>query len=226
MNNMEIYGKLSTPPKEALKKITGGRLSGMTDINPQWRYEALTDAFGPCGIGWKYEVSRIWLEPASDEQVAAFAMVNFYFKQNEKWSEAVPGVGGSLFIAKEKSGLRTSDEAYKMAITDALSVALKMIGVAADIYAGRFDGSKYKPTTPLKTTIKHEPVVQGDRATIQQVKALYEIAKKNDMTNKELDQLANWYKTGPRITEKEAAEMIKDFDTILTNYLDYLETLK
>ena len=31
-----------------------------------------------------------------------------------------------------------------MAVTDAFSTSLKMIGVAADIYAGRWDGSKYK----------------------------------------------------------------------------------
>ena len=30
-----------------------------------------------------------------------------------------------------------------MAVTDAFSTSLKMIGVAADIYAGRWDGSKY-----------------------------------------------------------------------------------
>ena len=37
-----------------------------------------------------------------------------------------------------------------MAVTDAFSTALKMIGVAADIYADKWDGSKYKdePATP------------------------------------------------------------------------------
>jgi len=41
-----------------------------------------------------------------------------------------------------------------MAITDALSVALKMIGVAADIYAGLFDGFNYtdEKKAPQKTT--------------------------------------------------------------------------
>ena len=33
-----------------------------------------------------------------------------------------------------------------MAVTDAFSTALKMLGVAADIYAGRWDGSKYRDT--------------------------------------------------------------------------------
>jgi len=40
-----------------------------------------------------------------------------------------------------------SDEAYKMAITDALSVALKALGVGSEIYRGRWDGSKYRDDT-------------------------------------------------------------------------------
>lgn len=51
--------------------------------------------------------------------------------------------GGSKLAIKEKEGVYGSDEGYKMALTDALSVAMKQIGVAADIYAGLWDGSKY-----------------------------------------------------------------------------------
>ena len=146
-DKMDIYNQLRQPPPEALKQITGGRLKGMSDINPQWRYEAITEQFGACGVGWKYEVSKYWLEPASDGQVAAFAEVLFYYNIGKiglrDWSSPVPGIGGSMFIVKEKSGLHVSDEAYKMAVTDALSVALKMIGVGADIYRGLWDGQAY-----------------------------------------------------------------------------------
>jgi hypothetical protein len=46
-------------------------------------------------------------------------------------------------LHNEKIGPYNSDEAFKMATTDALSVALKMIGVASAIYEGKWDGSKY-----------------------------------------------------------------------------------
>ena len=52
MENMEIYNALRNPPETAKKKIGGGRLNGMTDINPMWRIKALTERFGPCGFGW------------------------------------------------------------------------------------------------------------------------------------------------------------------------------
>jgi len=71
-----------------------------------------------------------------------------YIKIDDQWSEAIPGHGGSKFIAREKINtpderLYTSDEAYKMAVTDALSVAFKQLGFGADVHMGRWDGSKY-----------------------------------------------------------------------------------
>jgi len=152
MSNMEIWDKLRTPPPDALKTIKGGRLSGFTDISPMWRFKILTEHFGPCGIGWKYDIERLWTETGSEEQVMAFAEISLYIESDGKWSAAIPGVGGSMIVTKESKGMHSSDEGFKMAVTDALSTAMKMIGVAADIYMGLWDGSKYKdaPSEPKK----------------------------------------------------------------------------
>lgn len=147
----EYWQRLKQPPKWALRTIGAGRLKGKTDINPQWRYQAMTKVFGPCGIGWRYEIARVWDQPTVENQVMAFAEVNLFIKVNDEWSEPIPGVGGSMLVAKEKSGPYASDECYKMAITDALSVALKMLGVAADIYAGLWDGTKYNVSEDKQT---------------------------------------------------------------------------
>ena len=54
----------------------------------------------------------------------------------------------ALVCAKERSGMNCSDECYKMALTDALSVAAKALGVGADIY-WQADATKYTAdTTP------------------------------------------------------------------------------
>lgn len=135
---------LARPPKSALKQIKGGRLSGMTDINPQWRYKAMTDVFGQCGNGWKYEIQRTWTEQGTAGQVFMFAQVAVYTANNGEWSAPIPGIGGSMLLETQKGSLHHNDEAVKMAVTDALSVALKMLGVGSDIYMGRWDGSKYK----------------------------------------------------------------------------------
>ena len=154
MDNMKIWDKVYKPPTDALKKITGGRLSGMTDISPQWRYQALTELFGPCGNGWRYETVERWKEDGPEGVVMVFVRVNFFYRKEvvfhegerteQLWSEPIEGVGGSTLIALEKSGLRGSDEAYKMATTDAISTAVKLLGVGGAIYAGKWDGAKYK----------------------------------------------------------------------------------
>lgn len=147
--NLSIWDAVKQPPKDALKTIKGGRLKGMTDISPQWRYQVMTEVFGPCGLGWKYTVNRLWTEKGVGDEVMAFADVSLYVSTaTDTWSEAIPGIGGSAMVALESSGPRASDECYKMAITDALSVAMKMLGVGADIYMGKWDGSKYAEPIP------------------------------------------------------------------------------
>ena len=56
MSNLADWDSFSKPPKEALKTIKGGRLSGFTNINPTWRFKAMTERFGPCGDGWWYTI--------------------------------------------------------------------------------------------------------------------------------------------------------------------------
>jgi hypothetical protein len=150
MNNLDLWNKVKQPPKSALKTIGAGRLKGMTDINPQWRLEAITEHFGQCGIGWYYEIVKMWTESGAGGELMAFVHIHLFTSVKAKdgkddyWSAPIVGIGGSALVAKESAGLRANDEAYKMALTDALSVAMKQLGFAADIYAGKFDGSKYR----------------------------------------------------------------------------------
>jgi len=74
----------------------------------------------------------------------AFAHVHLFTHYKGNTSMPIVGIGGAALVAKEKDGLRANDEGYKMAVTDALSVAMKQLGFGADIYMGKFDGSKYK----------------------------------------------------------------------------------
>lgn len=147
MDNMKIYDKVREVPREAQKKINGGRMNGKTDINPMWRIRALTENFGPCGIGWYYDITNKWLEPGSDGEVAAFVEIALYIKEDGEWSKPIVGIGGNSFVTKERSGFYTSDECYKMALTDAISVACKALGFGADIYWDS-DPTKYDRFKP------------------------------------------------------------------------------
>ncbi len=143
MDNLELYNKVRAVPQNAQRKIQGGRLDGKTDINPMWRIKALTENFGICGIGWKYEITNKWLETSEQTgEVAAFVDILLYVNVNGEWSAPIPGTGGSTFIAKERNGPHMSDECFKMALTDAISVACKALGVGADVY-WEADRTKY-----------------------------------------------------------------------------------
>ncbi|HAD53626.1 MAG TPA: hypothetical protein DCG10_00290 [Lachnospiraceae bacterium] len=151
-DNLKIYNAVKKVPKEAQRPITGGRLKGKTEINPMWRIKALTEQFGPCGIGWYYEVARQWLEPSGSE-VAAFVNIHLYIKVGDEWSKPISGVGGAMFVEQQKGGAYVSDECYKMATTDAISVACKQLGIGADVY---WEADKTKYTDPAQQPDKTE----------------------------------------------------------------------
>jgi hypothetical protein len=174
--NLRIFEMVRKVPDTAQKEIKGGRLSGMTDINPMWRIKALTEVFGPCGIGWKYTIDKQWLEQGVDGTIAAYCNISLFVKTQDGWSESIPGTGGSMYVAKESKGLYTDDECYKKALTDALSVACKALGVGADVYWSK-DKTKYDtdakaPDEPDPPRSKREPLNEAltaeDKAKLRQ----------------------------------------------------------
>ena len=143
--NLRIYDAVRAVPEEAKRAITAGRLKGKTDINPMWRIKALTEQFGPCGDGWGYTIDRLWIEEGANGEKCAFALISLWYKREDGTrSEPVVGIGGNMLVANEKNGLYTSDECYKMALTDAISVACKALGFGADVYWSA-DSTKYTP---------------------------------------------------------------------------------
>lgn len=144
MNMKEKFDLMKRPPQEALNTIQFGRLKGKSDINPQWRIEALTEVFGLCGVGWYFEVlGTTFVDVPATEEKLVYVTVAIYVKEDTgEWSKPVIGVGGDFVIIKDKNGLHGNDEAMQMAVTDGLGKAAKCLGIASDIYRGKYD-SKY-----------------------------------------------------------------------------------
>ena len=147
-SNMKYYELGRSVPQDAQKEIIGGKLKGKTDINPMWRIKKLTEMFGPVGFGWTCRITDKWLEEKNGE-VACFVRCELRVKGGDVWSEPIEGIGGNMFVAKTSNGLQTNDECYKMAYTDAISVACKSLGIGADIY-WKSDATKYTdaPSSP------------------------------------------------------------------------------
>lgn len=186
MENLALYEKYRSVPENAQKKIGGGRLKGMTDINPMWRIKSLTEAFGACGFGWKVEIARQWVESGANGESAAYCNINLYVKQDGEWSSAIPGTGGAMFTASEKGGIYTDDEAFKKALTDAISVACKCLGFGADIY-WQADRTKYteRPTSQ-STSPKGEELIEAGKLRLE----IDQLATELGFDTEYLDRLA------------------------------------
>lgn len=158
MTNMEIYEQGRAVPQEAQKSFNNGRFQG-TDINPMWRIKKMTELFGPCGIGWYYEVLSERAEEHGDVTIAVVDL-NLYIRANGEWSKPIYGTGGNVLLKKGQ----TSDEGYKMALTDALSVACKALGIGADIYFGadrtKYTAAQETPNTAIPATPKPSALVK------------------------------------------------------------------
>lgn len=188
MEKMEIYNRVRQVPDEAKKPISAGRLKGMTDINPMWRIKKLTEEFGPCGIGWWTKVTDRWTETVGDE-TCAFVDLELYIKVGDEWSKPITGSGGSKLATKERSGVYVSDECYKMAETDALSVACKKLGIGADVYFSA-DRTKYSQTVDDSKKIGANDVkilmdyLQKNGISSQKIIDRYRVKALSDLTQK------------------------------------------
>lgn len=164
MGNLDLYNKLKVVPDEAIKPIQNGRLKGKSDINPMWRIRTMTEHFGVCGVGWKYVITKQWTETYGTE-TKAYCNIDLFVKVDGQWSDAIQGTGGSSEVTMERNGSYVSDECYKMALTDALSVAMKALGVGADIYFEKGKStmdysSKYDMQEDLTKTQQQETKTQ------------------------------------------------------------------
>ena len=219
--NMKIYEALATPPNDAVKTIGAGKLKGFSDINPQWRYEALTNLFGPCGIGWKYTIDNWHTQEVSTGETMVFVQVSLYIKDGDKWSEPIPAFGGDFLIKKDRNGTHGNDEGFKMAITDALGTACKMIGVAADIYRGLIAKGASDSKYARREYQQNQPPAVNNGQDEMRKKALAKLSeemKRLNVFKEEVSALAG-VKYGKLSTSEMSTTEICDFANNLEAYI-------
>lgn len=203
MEKMEIYEAGRAVPKEAQKQFNNGRFQG-TDINPMWRIKKLTELFGPAGIGWYYDVVSERSE-RHGEDVMAIVDLKLYIKTGGEWSKPIYGTGGNVLLAKG----RMSDEGYKMALTDALGVACKELGIGADIYFGA-DKTKYTANQQAETAQQRpEPPQNPGQRAAQRVQAAQGTVQRTG------EQLPVCSKCGKPVTPQVATFSQRTFGRII-----------
>lgn len=153
MSNTALWDKLGkTDPSHTKKFKRSGGFEG-TAIKPMWSYKRMTDEFGPCGMGWGVGEPVFQVVPGENREVLVYCTASIWYREGEK-NAVVYGVGGDKVVTyikaneqyKRPERWESDDEAFKKAFTDAVTNALKLIGVGADVHMGMFDDNKYVNT--------------------------------------------------------------------------------
>jgi len=188
--NVRFYHRFMTTPKDAQKTFNNGSFSG-TDINPMFRIKILTEVFGPAGFGWwTNNVRYDFVEAKETNEVSVFCELDLYVKDPEtgEVSQPIYGIGGNTYIKQWKSGPKASDEAKKMAYTDALSIACKALGIGHDIWYQN-DKTKYTMNSiepePKQVKEKEEPKQEH---TVDTATLIDEIDKKAKQITKDMER--------------------------------------
>lgn len=151
MGNTDLWDKLGkTDPKQTKSFSRSGGFKG-TAIKPMYSFHRMTETFGPCGTGWGVNQPSFQVVPGTDGESLVYCIASIWHGSKD---QVVFGVGGDKVVVKYASGLKSDDEAFKKAFTDAITNALKLIGVGADVHMGLFDDSKYVSSLKQEMTQK------------------------------------------------------------------------
>lgn len=145
----DILGR--TDPAHTKAFTRGGGFKG-TALKPMWSFRRMTEEFGPCGTGWGVGEPSFQVVPGPEGEVLVYCTASIWYGNDKA---TCFGVGGDKVVGKNKYGLNSDDEAFKKAFTDAVTNALKLIGVGADVHMGLFDDSKY--VNAMKEEFSEEP---------------------------------------------------------------------
>lgn len=146
--NLALWESLQATDPKYTKEFKGaGGFSG-TAINGAYILKRLTEAFGPCGKGWKFvlddeRVVEGHKLKSGDTAKLHIVRGHLDYLSSGAWHETSPQFGQTMLVGENKNGTYTDEEAPKKSITDAISKCAVLIGIGADVHLGLFDDSKY-----------------------------------------------------------------------------------
>ena len=173
-----------------------------TQIDPAWRLQMMTEVFGPVGFGWGWEQVE-WT--IAERMVFICARVWFSDPLNrERRFYTGPQWGGTEMVRRNRDGTeRPDDECFKMSMTDAIGKCFLQLGLAADVYLGQYDDSKYREESEVFYTAKKKGL---DEVSIRRIER--EVAEKlAEITS--LDDLDDYWRSGTNAKIREVGSVDK-----------------
>lgn len=138
-SNLDVWETLEKTDPEFTKPFNrAGGFKG-TAIAPVYSIRRMTEMFGACGTGWGYDEPRFQTVSVGNDMLV-YCTVRLWYGSD---GNSVYGVGGDRVAFMRRDSMFVDDEAFKKAFTDALTNAMKHLGMSADVYMGLFDDNKY-----------------------------------------------------------------------------------
>lgn len=161
-DNLYLWRTVEMTDPKHTKPVSIGRK--LTAIDSYYQIRRATEAFGPFGLGWGYGLEHEVLGQGE----AAMAKVEMTFWYVDPEIEERIYCGPIIAMNRLMLGGKPDEEAFKKAITDALTKSLSYLGFSADIFMGRYEDSKY-----MEQITKHfAAVAQKETETLKVPEAL------------------------------------------------------
>jgi len=138
-DNLKLWNAYADIDPKFTKAITGKSYRG-TSPNPQYVIRCLTEMFGPVGQGFGWRVITEEFAPLGPE-VLHWCRIEFWHTDR---SHVFESYGQTKAVYTSAQGKVIVDEdAPKKSLTDAIIKAASHLGIAANIFLGRWDDQKY-----------------------------------------------------------------------------------
>jgi len=138
-DNLKIWDAFADIDPKFTKQISGKAYKG-TSPNPQYVIRCLTELFGPVGIGFGWRVLADGFQPLGEKTLHWCRIEFWHTNKSNTYEEygqtlaAYPTNGGGFVV---------DEDAPKKSQTDAIVKAASHLGVAANIFLGRWDDQKH-----------------------------------------------------------------------------------
>lgn len=171
MGNLDLWLRVSTPDAQHLKQFDNGKFKG-TAIRPAYLVRSATEQFGPVGIGWGFRVEDERYVQAGPVLLHVVRVLLWYVLDGKRGE--VSQYGQTVLVSKNG---HVDDEAPKKSLTDAVGKCLSLLGFAADIHMGLWDGDKYA-TGAGKQKPETKAPVQQKQSTAAMMRRFMDAADK------------------------------------------------
>lgn len=140
-DNFALWNRHADVDPKFTKPISGKDYGG-TSPNPQYVIRCLTEMFGPVGKGFGWIVLAEAFEPLGDTHLH-WCRIRFWWRDDQgEHSVEEYGQTKAAYVTS-KGSHRVDEDAPKKSLTDAIIKGASHLGVAANIFLGRWDDQKY-----------------------------------------------------------------------------------